>query len=615
MVFKIIKGALMALNSPDKIRWDLTSLYADLDDEKLQADLGSAHQQAEQFRDDFHGKINRPEINPGSFSKALKEYEALQLKVLKPYLFAQLLFYSESDNPGHTSLVAKVREAWQAIHELTLFFELEILALEEGMYRTLLKNASVAPFAHYLSTVRAHAAYTQSEAVEQALKRKDLSGKEAFVQLFDELTAGFTYSYQFPGETEEREATGEELLSLIYHPDRQVRETAFATFLDKHADNALVLTSCFNNLLLDHGKEAELRHYPDLMTPTHLSSETDPEMVEQMLTVTEAHYPLAQEYFELKRRLLGLDKLKNTDLYAPVAVEPRKYTFPEALDLVIDAFRGFSPEVAEIVERLVAEGKLDVTPRSGKSGGAFCMGLYPGADPYVLLNFTGTLRDVSTLAHELGHAVHYVLSGEQNFFHYHAPLPLAETASVFGEMLLTRALLEGEPDRQTRISLLCTKIEEIIATTFRQTVLTRFELAAHTRRGQDLLAADEICELWLAENAKLLGDGVEMIPAYRWGWSYISHFIHARFYCYSYVFGELLVLALYQKYRAEGASFIPAYMKILRAGGSVRPDALVKPLGIDLADPDFWAQGYGLVGELIDELKGLIQSDKKVLKS
>ena len=605
----------MALNSPDKIRWDLTSLYADLDDEKLQADLGAAHQQAEQFRDAFHGRINHPEISPASFSKALKEYEALQLLVLKPYLFAQLLFYSESSNPGHTSLVARVREAWQEIHELTLFFELEILALEEDVYRTLLEDAAVAPFAHYLSTVRAHAAYTQSEAVEQALKRKDLSGKEAFVQLFDELTSGFSYSYRFPGETEEREATGEELLSLIYHTDRQVRETAFATFLDKHADNALVLTSCFNNLLLDHGKEAELRHYPDLMTPTHLSSETDPEMVEQMLTVTEAHYPLAQEYFELKRCLLGLDKLKNTDLYAPVAVEPRTYTFSEALDLVIDAFRGFSPEMAEIVERLVVEGKLDVTPRSGKSGGAFCMGLYPGADPYVLLNFTGTLRDVSTLAHELGHAVHYVLSGEQNFFHYHAPLPLAETASVFGEMLLTRALLEGEPDRQTRMSLLCTKIEEIIATTFRQTVLTRFELAAHTRRGQDLLAADEICELWLAENAKLLGDDVEMIPSYRWGWSYISHFIHARFYCYSYVFGELLVLALYQKYRTEGASFIPAYMKILRAGGSVRPDALVKPLGIDLADPDFWAQGYGLVGELIDELKGLIKSDKKVLKS
>ncbi len=593
--------------SPDKAFWDLTFFYSSPDDAGLQVALTKASELAKQFRKSYYGRINSPAGTPAKLTHALQQYERLQLEVLKPYLYAQLLFYSDSSKPEHTRLVAQVREAWQAIHELTLFFELEILALDEAAYRALVQNAAVIPYAHYLNTVRAHAPYTQSESVEQALKRKDLSGKEAFVQLFDELTAGFSYRYQFPGEEKERETTGEELLSLIYHSDRTVRETAFATFLDKHAKNSLVLTSCFNNLLLDHGKEAELRDYPDLMTPTHLSSETDPEMVEQMLTVTEEHYPLAQEYFELKRQLLGLDKLKNTDLYAPVGKEARQYSFSEALDLVIDAFRGFSPEMAEIVERLVAEGKLDVTPRSGKSGGAFCMGLYPGADPYVLLNFTGSLRDVSTLAHELGHAVHYVLSGEQNFFHYHAPLPLAETASVFGEMLLTRALLESEPDRQTRISLLCTKIEEIIATTFRQTVLTRFELAAHTRRGQDLLAADEICDLWLSENAKLLGDGVEMIPSYRWGWSYISHFIHARFYCYSYVFGELLVLALYQKYRAEGASFVPEYMKILRAGGSVRPGALVEPLGIDLADPDFWAQGYGLVGELIDELKGLVE--------
>jgi oligoendopeptidase F len=238
------------------------------------------------------------------------------------------------------------------------------------------------------------------------------------------------------------------------------------------------------------------------------------------------------------------------------------------------------------------------------------MGLYPGADPYVLLNFTGTLRDVSTLAHELGHAVHYVLSGEQNFFHYHAPLPLAETASVFAEMLLTRALLDREADRQTRIALLSAKIEDIIATTFRQTVLTRFEQEAHARRGQGLIAPDDLCELWLAENARLLGDGVEMIPAYRWGWSYISHFIHARFYCYSYVFGELLVLALYQRYRTEGPAFVPFYRKLLCAGGSVRPDALLKPLGIDLAAPEFWAQGYDLVRELVEELKSLVAEER-----
>ncbi|RKZ47637.1 MAG: oligoendopeptidase F, partial [Gammaproteobacteria bacterium] len=310
--------------TPDEVRWDLTPFYAAYGDQSLQDDLVAASLEAKQFRKSFHGQINRPDITTAYLSQALRQYETLQLNILKPYLYAQLLFYADSSIPEHVSLMAQVREAWQVIHEETLFFELELLALEEGIYSSLLLDDLVVPYAHYLSTVRAHAPYTLGESVEQALKRKDLSGKDAFVQLFDELTAGLSYNYQFPGEKEEREATGEELLSLIYHPDRSVRETAFATFLDKHAEHSLVLTSCFNNILLDHGKESELRNYPDLMTPTHLSSETDPQMVEQLLAVTEEHYPLAQEYFELKRQILGLDKLKNTDLYAPVTKETRQ---------------------------------------------------------------------------------------------------------------------------------------------------------------------------------------------------------------------------------------------------------------------------------------------------
>ncbi len=592
----------------DEIRWDLGWFYSGVDAQQLQEDLDMTRQQADQFRNDYYQTINADDVTAEQLAAALKRYEQLQKQVLKPYLYAQLLFYADSTKPEHTALVAKVRDAWQVIHETTLFFELEVLALDEQVFQALVGHDAVAEYRHYLTTIRAHAPYTLNEEVEQVLKRKDLSGKDAFVQLFDEFTSSLTYAYLFPSEEQAREVTGEELLALIYHPDRDVRESAFATFLDKHSEHALVLTSCFNNILLDHGKEAELRKYPDLMTPAHLSSETDPEMVEHMLKVTEQHYPLAQEYFELKRQLLGFDVLKNTDLYAPVIESTRKFTFAEALELVLGSFQGFSPELTAIVNRLVETGRIDLAPRTGKAGGAFCMGLYPGADPYVLLNFTGTLRDVTTLAHELGHAVHNVLSGAQNYFHYHATLPLAETASVFGEMLLTRALLDKEPDRQTRIALLCAKIEEIIATTCRQTVLTRFEQAAHARRGAGLLSADDYCELWLAENARLLGP-VEMIPSYRWGWSYIGHFIHARFYCYSYVFGELLVLALYQKYRQQGEAFVPAYLDLLRAGGSAKPDELVKSLGVDLHDPEFWAQGYAVVREMIDELKALLAEE------
>jgi len=414
-----------------------------------------------------------------------------------------------------------------------------------------------------------------------------------------------------PGEDLPREVTGEELLALLYHPERGVREAAFATYLNDHGEQSLVLTSCFNNLLLDHGKEVELRGYPDRMTPTCLSSETAPELVENLLAVSESHYSLAQEYFALKRKLLGYAELKNTDLYAPLTETPRHFPFGEALALVEQAFAAFHPALADAVRPLAGRGRLDVNPRQGKSGGAFCMGLYPGADPYVLLNYTGTLRDVTTLAHELGHAAHYVLAGGQHLLNYHPPLPLAETASVFGELLVTRRLLTNEADPQLRISLLCAKLEEIIATTFRQAMLTRFEQKAHARREQGLLDSDELCELWLAENARLFGDEVKMIPAYRWGWSYISHFVHSRFYCFSYVFGELLVLALYRRYQEEGATFAPRYLELLRAGGAAAPIELLRPLGITLDDPAFWAQGYAVVREMLEELRGLVGATRR----
>jgi len=595
------------MTEPTAPSWELSSLYPALDAPELRQDLAAASPAAARFRSSYHGRLADGQLNAGELATALEEYAALQLLSLRPYLYAQLLFSSDGNDPRHLRLLAEVRESWQQVSETTLFFELELLRIPEERFAQLRADCRLATFGHFLDNLRAHAPYTLSEAVEQALKRKDLSGREAFVQLYDELCAGLRHRFRMPGEDKPREVTGEELLALLYHPEREVRENAFATYLTSHGEQALVLTACFNNLLLDHGKEVELRGYPDRMTPTCLSSETAPEMVEQLLTVSEEHYGLARDYFELKRELLGYDQLKNTDLYAPLTSAPQHFPFAEAIKLVEGAFAGFHPELAGAVRPLGSSGRLDVAPRQGKSGGAFCMGLYPGAAPFVLLNYTGTLRDVTTLAHELGHAAHYVLAGGQHLLNYHPPLPLAETASVFGELLVTRQLLAGESNPQLRIGLLCAKLEEIIATTFRQAMLTRFEQKAHAQRAGGLLSSDDLCELWLAENARLFGDVVTMIPAYRWGWSYISHFVHARFYCFSYVFGELLVLALYRRYQQEGAAFAPRYLELLRAGGSAAPAELLRPLGISLDDPAFWAQGYAVVREMLEELKGLLR--------
>jgi oligoendopeptidase F len=594
------------MNDPEQLRWDLSPFYAAVDDPLLRRDLEAAKAEAAAFRGDWRGRLADAQLTAAELATALERYAALQLLALHPYLYAQLLFSADGSDARHMRLLAEVRETWQGISEGLVFFELELLRLPAETFDRLRAAPELAPYGHHLDLLRAHAPYTLSEEVEQALKRKDLTGKEAFVQLFDELSASLRYRFRMPGEEAEREVAGEELLALLYHAERAVREQSFATYLETHGAQALVLTACFNNLMLDHGKEIELRGYPDRMTPTCLSSETAPEMVEQMLAVSEAHYPLAREYFVLKRGLLGYAELKNTDLYAPLPGGERHFPFPEAWAMVLEAYGGFHSDLAAVVRGLPASGRLDVAPRNAKSGGAFCLGLYPGAAPYVLLNHTGTLRDVTTLAHELGHAAHYVLAGEQNLYHYHPTLPLAETASVFGEMLVTRHLLDREQDRRVRIALLCAKLEEIIATTFRQAMLTRFEQAAHARRSVELLTADELCDLWLEQNARLFGDAVTMVPAYRWGWSYISHFIHARFYCFSYVFGELLVLALYRRFQEEGAAFAPRYLDLLRAGGSAPPAELLRPLGIDLADPNFWAGGYAVVREMVEDLRKLV---------
>lgn len=596
------------MTTPDPQCWDLTPLYQGADDPRWETDLTQARELATIFRRDFRGRIASDHLSADLLVAALRSYERLQRQGLKPYLYAQLLFSADSTPARPKALLARVRETWSAVTEEVLFFELEILRIDEERFAALLRDPELAPYAHYLRQLRIHTPYTLSEEVEQVLKRKDLAGKEAFVQLFEELTSSLRYQFQLPGEEAAREVTGEDLLGLLHHPDGKVRESAFATFLDKHADNALVLSACFNNLLLDHGKEAELRGYPKLMTPTCLANETAPEQVERLLEVSEANYDLARDYFAIKRKLLGLERMKNTDIYAPLSQVERRIDYAEAQKLVLEAFTGFSPELAELTAGFFRDGRIDVLPRPGKTGGAFCMGMLPGLPPYLLLNYTGNLRDVATLAHELGHGLHYTLSQPQNLFNYHAPLPFAETASVFGEMLLTRHLLDCEPDRQVKIELLCAKLEDIIATTFRQTVLTRFELAAHEKRGEGLLAPEDYCELWWNENAKLFGDSVEMIEPYRWGWSYISHFIHSRFYCYSYVFGELLVLALYQKYQEEGDSFVPRYLELLAKGGSQKPEDLLKPLGINLADPDFWQKGYDFVRGLLDELRALVEA-------
>ena len=584
------------------MRWETSRLYPAPDSPELDRDIALATEEARSFRERYLGKV--AQLDAPALAAALASYELLQERASLPQLYAHLLFAADSDADTHKSLMQRGMEFGNGISRELLFFELEIMAIPERDFAPLLADDRLANHYHYLSAIRKFQPHALPEREEQLLTRKNLTGIQAFSKLFDELTASLTYRMELDGE--ERDFTGEELISLLHHPDAAVRERALTVFLNGHADQGIVLSTVFNTVALDHGQEIELRGYGHPMDPTNLGNELSGEAVEHLMQVTEANVPLAQEYFRLKAKLLGMDKLKNTDVYAPVGECHRSYTFDEARKLVLDSYTAFNPAYEPLIDGFFTDGRIDVEPRPGKSGGAFCMGLTPKLPPYLLLNFTGNLRDVSTLAHELGHGLHYLRAQGQTMLNYHAPLPLAETASVFGEMLLTSRMLAGEQDREVRISLLCATIEDIIATTFRQVVLTRFEQRMHLERKEGLLTAERLCTIWWEENAKLFGDSVEMIEPYRWGWSYISHFIHARFYCYAYTFAELLVLSLYARYLESGPSFIPAFDEILKSGGSRSPGDTAALADIDIEDSGFWQKGYDLLGKLLDDLKAAI---------
>jgi oligoendopeptidase F len=349
-----------------------------------------------------------------------------------------------------------------------------------------------------------------------------------------------------------------------------------------------------------------LRSYSGPMAQRHLSNEIDGEAVRTMMAVTEKNYPAAQDYFGLKAQLLHLPRLALYDQYAPVGKEVRSFPYDRARQVILDAFEAFHPTFRRIADEFFAKNWIDAEIRQGKRGGAFCASPSPRLHPYILCNYDDNLRDVMTVAHELGHGLHGCLSRKQNYFNYDTPLTTAETASVFGEMLVFDHLLAKQTDPQVQISLLAGKLEDIFATVFRQNVLTRFEELAFAARKEKRLTPETLGTLWLEANGKYYGDAVDMPEGYRWGWSYIPHFIHSRFYCYSYVFGQLLVLALYRLYKDEGQSFVPKYFALLEAGGSDSPDALLKPLGVDIHNPSFWQKGFEEITGLVTRLRALV---------
>jgi len=394
------------MTTTDSTRWNLAELAPESETDFTRK-LNETVNAAKTFGLKYRGRISS--LAADELHTAIVAYEQLQADALKPQYYAHLIFAEDSTSESARKLSQEAAETGNLLSRELLFFDIEIMAIPDSHFEVLKNAPCLANYCHYIASIRKYQPYTLAEREEQLLKLKDLTGCTAFTRLFDELSASFKFSMEIDGKPQE--FTGEELLGYLHHPDRELRERAFTIFLEKHGEQSLVYSTIFNTIALDHAKEMELRGYSHPMQSTNIGNELPDETVENLMRVSEVNYPAAQEYFRLKAALLGVDKLKNTDIYAPLGESPRKYSFAEARDLVIKAYGGFNPEYREIIESLLSGGRVDVHPRIGKSGGAFCMGISPDIKPYILLNHTENLRDVATLAHELGHALHFTLSG------------------------------------------------------------------------------------------------------------------------------------------------------------------------------------------------------------
>jgi oligoendopeptidase F len=591
-----------AVSSAVNVSWDLSDLYAGVDDPRIETDLQRAHDRAKAFEATYRGKVG---TSASELLAAVTEMEGIYEQMDRSGVYASLVHAAKTDDPRHGALVAKTRERRTAINKHLIFFDLEWVALDDAAVNALLADGSLARYRHYLKQKRVWKPHYLSEPEEKILEEKSNTGRAAFMRLFDETAAGL----RFTVEGEKEPLSLQQVLAGLYNAERDVRRRSAEALTTGLQANAKLFTYILNTLVVDHRVDCTLRKHADVMMPRHLANEIEPAVVEALMTATERHVGTVHRYYRLKARLLKIDQLEDFDRYAPISAEMPAVDWPTARRVVEESYEAFSPQAGKIVKEFFSRHWIDAELRTGKRGGAFSSSGVPSAHPYILMSYTDKLRDVMTLAHELGHGLHQYLSRGVGYLQCDTPLTTAETASVFGEMLTFKRLKELYPEPKTRLAMLCSKIEDGFATVFRQVTLTRFEQSLHKARHEEgELPTERINELWMAANRPMHGDVVRLTPGYAWWWTYIGHFVHVPFYCYAYAFGELLVLALVKKYEQDGADFVPKYLDMLAAGGSRPPHELVGSLGVDVTDPAFWELGLKLLGDMVGEAEQLAGS-------
>ena len=527
----------------------------------------------------------------------MHELAAIQEVAGRAGTYVHLAFSIDTADPAIGALLQRVEEKGTAIETALLFFHLEWAALDDARADELLATEGLDFARHHLVTARRYRPHLLSEPEERILTEKALSGRSAWVRLFEEQTAAITVDLPDAPEPVSLEVA----LARLFETDRDVRRETAERVTAALAPGLRTRAYTFNTLLADKMTDDRLRSFPHWLASRNLSNEASDESVEALVQAVRGRFEIARRWYRLKAQLLGIDKLADYDRMAAVTQDNEKVPWPEAKRLVLDAYSSFSPDLGSLAERFFDENWIDGPVRPGKRGGAFCSYGVPSVHPYVMLNYTYLRRDVLTLAHELGHGVHAALGSKQGVFHMATPLTLAETASVFGETLVFGRLLEAAPSPESRLSLLAESIEGAIATVFRQVAMNRFEHLVHTaRHDEGELSVERIGELWAQSQDEMLGDSVEVTEGYRTWWSYVPHFIASPGYVYAYAYGQLLALAVYGRYEEEGPDFASSYLELLSAGGSRSPEELGAIVGVDLADPGFWDKGLDLVERKLD---------------
>ncbi len=579
--------------------WRLEDLYSGADDPSIQKDIEFCLEEAVAIRQEFSGKVES--LDASGLLKLVERLEKLSELLGKISAYAYLNFATRSNDPEAGAFLQKIKEAASQVSKELVFFELEWANLEEEKAQKLLQDPILQHYHHYLKSLRRYKPHLLSETEERLLAELSPVGRSSWINLFDKVLAHQRYGKD--GRTQE------EVLKDLYMPDRQVREKASKELTEGLQKEILVFTHTFNTVLADKMIGDRLRKYPKWISSMNLANELKDETVDSLIEAVTSRYDIVERYYLLKKKLLGLDELYDYDRYAPLPWLPqRNVTWQEAKEIVLGSFGKFSEKMAEIAGRFFEKNWIHAPIMPGKTGGAFAHPVTPSAHPYVLVNFAGTLRDVETLAHELGHGVHQVLAAEKGYFNADTPLTLAETASVFGEMLVFQDILTSLADPKEKLGFSAAKIESIFATVFRQIAMNRFEDAIHNhRRSQGELSTQTFSDYWMDTQRAMFKSSVTLTEQYRIWWSYISHFLHVPGYVYSYAFGELLVLSLYGLYQEEGKPFVQKYLDLLKAGGSQDPYELLKPFGIDLNDKGFWHRGLSIIDHMVKEAEHLAE--------